>query len=77
MEVKTGKIGVFPLYLGRYRAYRTKYGRFRAFWRGVILSWAYTQSKGKVGKGIVADDLELIHLLVTVKLVGVRLGTKE
>ena len=47
----------------RYRAYRHKYGRLAAFWRGVV--W------GEVAihvQDVLSDDLELMEYLISVKL---------
>lgn len=60
----TSRIG--QIWKIRYRAYRHKYGRFKAFWRGIVLTELYMMSKG-----IAQDDLELIEHLLSVEVVAV------
>ena len=45
----------------RYRAYRHKYGRFKAFWRGIVLAELFMMSKG-----VLQDDADLMDHLITV-----------
>lgn len=61
------KIPRLELWPPRYRAYRRKYGRFKAFWRGVVLA--------ELGpaRWILDDEIELMQHLVTVEAVGVEL----
>lgn len=60
------------LWRTRYRAYRHKYGRRKACWRGIVLSELYVLSRGKFFKGILADEVELFQYLVTVEAVHVE-----
>lgn len=55
----------------RYRAYRHKYGRLAAFWRGIVLSELVFHNIQV--KSVMKDDLELMEHLISVKLVGATL----
>lgn len=65
---KTPRRIVWPT---RYRAYRHKYGRGAAFWRGIVLSELVFH--GYNIKSVYNDDLELMEYLISIKLVGVEL----
>lgn len=61
-------IPIRRIWVMRYRAYRHKYGRWAAFWRGVV--WGEVAFRVKT---VMDDDLELMEHLVSVKLVGATL----
>ena len=65
--MESRKIPKRELWPPRYRAYRKKYGRFKAFWRGIVLA--------ELGpaRWIRDDEIELMQHLVTVEAVGVEL----
>ena len=57
----------FKFWYVRYHAYRHKYGRFRAFWRGVVLSKLYM-----ISSSILKDERELMDHLFKVEAVSVE-----
>lgn len=65
--MESRKIPRLELWRGRYRAYRHKYGRLRAFWRGIVLA------ELGLAYWIRDDEIELVQHLVTVEVVGVEL----
>lgn len=62
------------IWVTRYRAYRHKYGRLTAFWRGVVWGEVAIQVQN-----VLSDDLELMEHLISVKLESATLhvGDKE
>lgn len=72
----TERIPKRQLWTARYRAYRHKYGRLKALWRGVvfyeILFLPHNIGKG-IAKRMVRDELELLQYLVSIE-VEVELG---
>lgn len=61
------KIPRLRLWRHRYSAYRHKYGRWLAFWRGVVLLEMYTLSRG-----LMDDEKELFEHLFTIEVESVE-----
>ena len=65
--MKQQRIPRLSLWRGRYQAYRHKYGRLKALWRGIVLTELYMFCKG-----IVEDDKDLLEHLIHVEATDVR-----
>lgn len=72
------KIPKKTLWRMRYRAYRHKYGKLGALWRGVVY-YAVYDLLDNAAKGVLArmmdDENELIQYLVTAELGSITLHT--